>query len=177
MTTTRDPRTPSKSRSRGTSRHSRARLAAIQALYQSAMTGTPPSVVIDEFLRHRLMDTDNEAGEGGKLNEALFAELVKGASARLDETDRKIENALPSSWDGDRLEVVLRCLLRSAAYELMTRYETPATVVISEYVRLAHRFFSEGEPAFANGVLDRLARDLRPGELEARGSAAGDATG
>ncbi len=177
MNGSRDPRTPSKSRSRGTSRHSAARLAAVQALYQMEIAGTRTADVIDEFLNHRLTDTQAGGEEVGRFNEKLFASLIQGTVGRREEIDRRIESALPAGWEGARLELVLRCLLRAAAFELMARYQAPAAVVISEYVRLAHRFFSEGEPALANGVLDRLARELRPGELEARKGAAGDAAG
>jgi N utilization substance protein B len=53
----------------------------------------------------------------------------------------------------------------------------PARVVINEYVDVAHAFFDGGEPAFINGVLDHLARELRRPEIEGgdrdRSSAAG----
>ena len=38
----------------------------------------------------------------------------------------------------------------------------PAKVVINEYLDVAHGFFAGDEPRMANGVLDRLARQLRP---------------
>lgn len=176
MTSGRDLRPSSKSRSRATSRHSAARLSAVQALYQMEMTGTPASIVIDEFLRHRFTGNDEEAGGGRRVNQNLFSDIVRGVVVRRDDLDRRIAAALPAGWKPDRLELVLRCILRAGALELMVRFETPAAVVISEYVRLADSFFSEAEPSLANGILDRIARDVRPGELEARGGAAGDAT-
>mgnify|MGYP005656221069 CR=1 FL=1 len=177
MTASRELRPSSKSRSRSTSRHSAARLAAVQALYQMEMTEAKAPIVIDEFLRHRLGADDAEAGGGGRVNEKLFSDIVRGVVVRGEEIDRKIAASLPENWQPERLQIVLRCILRAGALELMVRFEAPAAVVVSEYVRLAHSFFSEGEPALANGVLDRLARDLRPGELEARDGAAGDAIG
>ena len=165
-----------KTRSRATSRHSAARLAAVQALYQMEMTGAKAPVVIDEFQKHRFGATDAEAGTVARVNETLFSDIVRGVVVRLEDIDRKIAASLPATWEAERLEVVLRCILRAAALELLVRFDAPAAVVVSEYVRLAHSFFSEGEPAFVNGVLDRLARDLRPGELEARDRARGDAT-
>ena len=44
----------------------------------------------------------------------------------------------------------------------------PVRVVISEYVEVAHAFFEGDEPKVVNGVLDALARKLRPGELPER---------
>ena len=65
-----------------------------------------------------------------------------------------------------RLEAVLRAVLRAGAYELLARLEIPARVVLSEYVDLAHAFFSGKEPGLVNGVLDRVGESkLRPDEL------------
>ena len=44
----------------------------------------------------------------------------------------------------------------------------PAKVVVNEYLNMAHAFFSEGEPALVNGVLDRLAHVLRGAEMDAK---------
>ena len=50
----------------------------------------------------------------------------------------------------------------------MFRKDVPARVVITEYVDVAHGFYGEDEPGLVNAVLDPLARDVRPGELEQR---------
>ena len=64
------------------------------------------------------------------------------------------------------VEAVLRAILRAGAFELMYRKDVPARVVISEYVDVAHGFYGEDEPGLVNAVLDTMARDVRPGELE-----------
>jgi N utilization substance protein B len=64
-----------------------------------------------------------------------------------------------------RLETVLRAILRAGAYELTARPDVPARVAISEYLDVAHAFYAGKEPGLVNGVLDRLAHDLRPGDL------------
>jgi len=66
-----------------------------------------------------------------------------------------------------RLEAVLRAILRAGAYELLHRQDVPPRVAVSEYTDIAHAFFSGKEPGLANGVLDRLARSLRPGDFRA----------
>jgi N utilization substance protein B len=45
--------------------------------------------------------------------------------------------------------------------------EPPAKVIIREYLDIAHGFFTAEEPRFAAGVLDALARSLRPGDFPA----------
>ena len=60
----------------------------------------------------------------------------------------------------------MRATLRAGVYELLARADIPARVVINEYVDVALRLFGGGEPGFVNGVLDRLARELRRPEIE-----------
>jgi len=138
-----------------------ARLAAVQALYQIEVSGASPANVVTEFLRHRL----GQEGEGenfGAADDRLFADLVEGASARRDELDRYIIASLTPDWPLERLEIILRAILRAGAYELLARPEVPARVAISEYIDIAHAFFAGKEPGLINAVLDRLARVLRP---------------
>ena len=64
---------------------------------------------------------------------------------------------------------MLRAVLRCGAFELLGRPDAPARVVIDEYVEVACAFYERGEPGLVNGVLDRLAHDLRPVEFAAGG--------
>ena len=65
----------------------------------------------------------------------------------------------------DRLETLLRMILRSGAYELSSKPGVPAAVVITEYLDVAHAFFDDKGVSLVNGVLDRLAHNLRAGEF------------
>lgn len=65
----------------------------------------------------------------------------------------------------DRLDPVERAVLRAGAYELKERQDVPARVVIAEWVALAKSFGATDSFRYVNGVLDRVARALRPGEL------------
>jgi transcription antitermination protein NusB len=151
-------------------RRRNARLAAVQALYQIELSETPADVpdrverVIREFARYRLgQDIDGE--QVGEADETLFADIVRGATARRADIDAVIVRALTPDWPIERLEAILRAILRAGAYELLARADVPARVVISEYLEVAHAFFSGKEPALVNGVLDRLGRLLRETEL------------
>jgi len=144
---------------------SAARLAAVQALYQIEVTGRPATGVVKEFVAHRF---GVEVDEGERLHEAdepFFSDLVKGTSERRAEVDALITPALTAEWPLERLNSILRALLRIAVYEFLSRIDVPAKVVINEYLDVAHAFFSGSEPGFANGVLNTLARRLRPAEF------------
>lgn len=138
-----------------------SRLAAVQAIYQSDLTGTAPTLVIDEFIGHRLGREVEEVAYKS-ADQAFFADVVKGSFERREEIDQAISDVLPAKWPLPRLENLVRAILRAGAYELMARPDVPTPVVINEYVDVAHAFYSGSEPGFVNGVLDALAHRLRP---------------
>jgi N utilization substance protein B len=138
-----------------------ARLGAVQALYQQQMEGTPLIQLLDEFHMHRL----GAEIEGMQFNEAersFFDDLVKGTLARRDEIDALLESKLAEGWSLARLDKTQLQILRAGAYELMARADIPTGTAISEYVDVAHAFFDAKEAKFVNGVLDAVAKAVRP---------------
>ncbi|HXE17347.1 MAG TPA: transcription antitermination factor NusB [Stellaceae bacterium] len=150
----------------GTIGRSRARLAAVQALYQIDINEMPVEDVIEQ-LRAR---GDDEEGFGD-ADDWLLADIVRGTVANRDDLDSLLDEMLAPGWTLARLETVLRAVLRAGAYELLARLEVPARVAINEYVDIAHAFFAGKEPGLVNGVLDRVGRRLRPGELHGEAAA------
>ncbi len=142
-----------------------ARLAAVQALYQSELRGADAESLIAEFRSHRL-GHDIDGAEAIAPDEELFCEIVRGTLAERDRLDALIAEALPKGWPLARLEVILRAIFRCGAWELAARLSMPARAAINEYVEIGHAFFAGAEPKMVNAVLDALARRLRPGELE-----------
>lgn len=140
-----------------------ARLAAVQALYQIDLNGDPVEGVIRQFVQHRL----GQEIEGLRLeaDAGFFVELVRGVSARQEQLDAMIASAMAPGRDPQRLEVVLRAILRAGAFELIGRGDVPPRVVIAEYVDITVDFFSEKEAALTNAILDRIARTVRAEEL------------
>jgi len=145
----------------GTARRSAARLAAVQTLYSMDMTGIGADQALAEF-RDRL----SEPADGmARADPQMVAFLVNGATERAEALDEVIAGSLSGDWSPDRLEAVLKAVLKAGAYEIMARPTTPARVAISEYVDVAHAFYEGPEPGLVNAVLDRVARVLRPDEF------------
>lgn len=162
-----NPGTKSKSRKSGAPRQSAARLAAVQALYQIELSDDSPDEVVLQFLDSR-REGEIDAPEGDKAvppKTELMTEIVRGVHGRLSDIDDMLESALSDDWSVARIEHVLRCIMRAGAFELTARQNVPARVVINEYVELAQAFYAGSEPGMVNGVLDKLARNLRPKEF------------
>src|SRR3546814_19774041 len=99
---------------------SAARLAAVQALYQHEMEGTPVAPLIHEFHQHRIGAIIEDA-EYADADVPFFDDIVKGALARADEIDAAISARLASGWTMERLDRTMKAILRAGAYELNAR--------------------------------------------------------
>lgn len=161
----RDPMPAKRGRRPGSPRTA-ARVAAVQALYQIEMSGAPAADVIAEFRDHRLGGGDEQPPADARL----FASLTAAAAVRRSDIDPLISGALASGWALERLDSVMRALLRAGVCELLEFTDVPARVVIDQYLDVAHAFLADKETGFVNGVLDRLARTLRSQELGAAGA-------
>lgn len=140
---------------------SAARLGAVQALYQLDMAEKPNvKMVIEEYSNHRL-GKEIEGEQYSAADLVLFTDIVDGAFARFEEIDANIKKFLTPDWPIDRIEKLLRAILRAGCYEIIARPDVPTPVVINEYVDVAHAFYDRIETSFVNGILDKLAKELR----------------
>lgn len=144
----------------GSQARSAARLAAVQALYQMDMEGTPLAVLLDEFHMHRL-GAEIEDEQYAEADVAFFDDVVKGVDARRAELDALVEGKLADGWSLVRLDKTMLQILRAGTYELVARQDVPKASSISEYVDVAHAFFEAREAKFVNGLLDAIARQVR----------------
>ena len=139
---------------------SAARLAAVQALYQQEMEGTPLPRLLAEFHDHRLGATIEDATYHA-AEQDFFDDIVTGAGARREQIDGLISDRLAQGWSLERLDRPMRAILRAGAYELLARPDVPVASVISEYVDVAHAFYDQRESGFVNGLLDAIAKEAR----------------
>ena len=136
---------------------SRARHYAMQSLYQWAMTGNDLATIEAEY------HTDNNMA---KVDVDYFHELVHGAAKIADELDEAYAPYL-KSLSLKELDPVTQAILRLAAFEFKARVDVPYKVVINEALNLAKKFGAPDSHKFVNGVLDKLAPQLRETEVNA----------
>ncbi|MEM9330177.1 MAG: transcription antitermination factor NusB [Pseudomonadota bacterium] len=141
-----------------------ARLAAVQALYQMDMTGARISDIIEEYENFRIgKEVDGDEYLDADLG--WFRGLVSGVVNEQKLLDPLIHNTLPDDWPLSRIDTLLRAVLRCGGFELKNRKDVPGKVVISEYLEITKSFFEEDEPKLVNGVLDRMAKEIRSEEF------------
>jgi transcription antitermination protein NusB len=136
-----------------------ARLAAVQALYQMEMNGAGAEEVAQEFVEHRFAELPVMPDAD------FFNAVLNGVPPHQVEIDRAIAASLSQKWRLERVDSILRAILRSGVFELVGRPDVPAKVVIDEYVAVAGAFFGGDEPGFVNAALDAIARRKRASEF------------
>ena len=140
--------------SQADARHA-ARLGAVQALYQMEMSGNGAEEVAAEFAEHRVAELP--ATPDGEF----FHAIVNGVPQHQVEIDRAIAASLSEKWKLERVDSILRAILRCGVFEFVARCDVPAKVVIDEYVAVSGAFFGGDEPGFVNAALDTIARRKR----------------
>ena len=134
----------------------RARRRALQALYQWQLNDDSAAAIIRQF-------TEEQNFDG--VDQGYFETLVREVVARRDELDQAVGPYL-KRVDAS-LDQMERAILRLGANELIHHLEIPHRVVIDEAIELSHRFGAEQAHTFVNGVLDRLAGEVRRIERDA----------
>jgi len=127
-----------------------ARQAAVQALYQWDLTEQAPEDILRNFIQgHDLSDADQGYFSTLVYEVPLFRQEIN--ARLLPHVDRDLENVDP----------VERAILRIGTYELEYKQDVPTKVIINEAVELAKTFGSDYSYKFINGVLDKVAVELR----------------
>jgi N utilization substance protein B len=129
---------------------SRARRRALQALYAWQISGSHMNAVIEQFRHEQDMQiADLE----------YFEDLLHGVEKNVDQLDESLRPHIDR--EVAQIDPIERAALRLAAYELMFRPDVPYRVVINEAIEVTKRFGADHGHTYVNGVLDKLASDLR----------------
>ncbi len=136
-------------------RRSAARLAAIQIIYQSMITGRASLAFAPDFMTYYAKEllTSFKIKD---LDQAHLSALYTGVESGFEALDGNISSALSDGWVIDRLARIELAVLRCGVFELISMPNIPAKAVVSEYTALAD--VCGAEVGFVNAVLDRIGR-------------------
>jgi transcription antitermination protein NusB len=131
----------------------KSREFALQLLYEMEIKGADPKSVLDHF-QDRSQEEISEEGH------KFATELLDGTFRNRKEIDQLIERH-SLHWKLGRMAVVDRNILRLAVYELLYLHDVPTSVVLNEAIEIAKKFGTEDSGAFINGILDKVAKEVR----------------
>ena len=127
-----------------------ARRSAVQALYQWAMTEQPVEEIESTFIHN-----ENLSGK----HKDYFDTLINVIPVHVETIDQLIEPHLDRN--AEKVDLLEQAILRLATYELKFDPSIPTSVVLDEAIDLAKTFCSDHGYRFINGVLDKVAKQVR----------------
>lgn len=135
----------------------RAREFALQGLYQWQVSGNDTAAIEAHF---------GEVAGFDKADRELFETLLRGTIGEA----QALEAAFAPLLDRKPAELspVERGILLLGTYELARCPQTPYRVILNEAIELAKAYGATDGHRYVNGVLDRLAGQLRPAEARSR---------
>jgi N utilization substance protein B len=137
------------SKQKSVMRH-KARELALQAIYQWQFTEEASIAIEHQF---------HEDNDMSKVDTEYFTELLHQIPKSIGEMDAYIEGVIDRPFN--ELDPVELAILRIAVYELIYRQDVPYKVIINEALQITKKFGAPESFKYVNGVLDKLARNLR----------------
>ena len=125
----------------------KARILALQALYEIDSAGHEPETVIERTIATTDMTEENRT---------FIREMISGTVKNREEIDKQIQELAPA-WPIDQLAMVDRNVLRLAIFEILYDNKVPVKVAVNEAVELAKTFGSDNSAKFINGVLGAVS--------------------
>ena len=136
----------------------KARHFGLQALYQWTLSDASLADIDAEFR----VDNDFRHTDG-----EYFQALLRGVMEDVESLEALFSPLLDRALDD--LDPIERNLLRMGTFELKERIDVPYKVVINEAVSLAKKFGATESHRYINGILDKVASELRTVERAKEG--------
>ncbi|MES0371815.1 MAG: transcription antitermination factor NusB [Mariprofundaceae bacterium] len=144
-------------KAKGPNRH-QARESALETLYAWHSGGSD-----NADLPHLLSGRIQEEERSGQ-DENYLREMVYGVTEQAEELDELIKPAVKRSLKS--VATIELNVLRLSTWEMKNRLEIPYRVIINEALELTRAYADESARSFINGVLDKLAKELRSAETK-----------
>ena len=137
-----------------------SRFCAVQAMYSSKLCDCPIEKAIEDFNAsgHALISENIAISE---VDKDFFKKLLETSSENMSNIDETISRHLSKNWTLERIDSVVKCILRLGVTELMFFEEIPSNVIFNEYIEIAKTFFESSQVSFINGLLNEVSKNVR----------------
>ncbi len=152
-----------------TQKFTNARLLAVQAVYAKQFSDESWDKITSRFLLGEAGGSVIVEGVAGRetvvelepADAKLFSKLVAEVAEKSDDFDGVLRTALSDKIDYDRLEVLLKCILKVGMAEFYVNAALDTPIIINEYADMTKAFFDKSEVRIVNAVLDKYAKVIR----------------
>ena len=138
-----------------------SRSYAVQALYQSEMLQSKSMLHCDRFLEQ--LETTDETKQFAR-------ELIDGTLTYRKQIDRSLRKNL-DRWKLNRLNFVVRNILRLAVFEMCYHKQSSHQVVINEAIELCKDYVDDSSHGLVNSVLQKLYDEIQNPEKPVKNTA------
>ncbi|MDR2781744.1 MAG: transcription antitermination factor NusB [Holosporaceae bacterium] len=134
-----------------------SRFYAVQMVYRAIITGSSIRKILVELKKHSevVLSEDVSVSE---MDNVFFQLLLETVEKHVEYVDEVISKNLSSNWKIDRLDNVMKSILRLGATELIYILEVPPNAIFNEYIEISKAFFEKSEVAFVNGLLNSILK-------------------
>lgn len=152
-----------------TQKYTNARLLAVQAVYAKEFNNDSWDKIMSRCLLGEMGGIVIEDGIAGRekyvelqsADAKLFTKLINVFQEQEDSINDIIRTNLGAKLDYDRLESLLKCIMRIGIAEFYANPTLDAPIIINEYVDMTRAFFSGNEAKIVNALLDKFAKVVR----------------
>lgn len=129
-----------------------ARELVMKLVFQMEMTKESAMDILNKL---------NDMAEYKNLEDQLeyITDCVEGVEKNIQKLDEYIEK-YSRGWKINRIAKVDLAIMRLAIYEMLYRQDVPNAGAIDEAVELAKKYGGENSPAFINGILGNVIKEI-----------------
>lgn len=151
-----------------------SRLLAVQTLYAFFIQDKKKDLIsiANELLKNHQKnelndDFNHELEKNNNLIDEYFFNTIinEFVNSELDQ-ETLISKYLKTGWNYEKLDLILKCILSFAVFEIQFFGSIPIKIIIDEYVTITRSFYGKTEIGFVNAVLDSIAKEIRPDEFK-----------
>ena len=152
-----------------------ARLVALKMLYaddfsDQASVAISPSEFTQRFKVNELYADMLQQDEAiAEPDQEFLSILYTATISNLNDIDKIIGQNLKPGWTLEKIDPVVKSILRLAISELLFLGDIPQKVIIDQYVSLTRDFYEKQEVGFVNALLDKLAKNIRQNTSRSEG--------
>lgn len=152
-----------------TLKYTNARLLAVQAIYMSEFSDENIDRITSHFVLGEVGGQVIVEREKGKeevidiqsADLKLFTKIMKEYVDKKESIDETITASLIGEMTIERLEMILKCILRAGIAEFYANPKLDAPIIINEYTDIARSFFDGPEVKMVNAILDRFGKVIK----------------
>ncbi len=152
-----------------TQKFTNARLMAIQAVYAKELSDESWEKITSRFILGETGGQVIKEGIAGReeyvtlesADAGLFTNLVNAVKEHNEILTDVIKNNISDKIDFERLEILIKCILKTGMAEFYVNTQLDAPIIINEYTDITRSFFDGPEPRLVNALLDKYAKVMR----------------